>query len=58
MTDAAEIADRYIALWNETDPARRHALLAECWSEAAAYVDPLTTDRTRLPTPGATATHP
>jgi hypothetical protein len=22
MTDAAQITDRYIAVWNETDPAR------------------------------------
>jgi hypothetical protein len=41
MTDAAQIADRYIAVWNETDPARRRALLAEGWTENATYVDPL-----------------
>ncbi len=29
MTDIAQIADRYIATWNETGPARRQALLAE-----------------------------
>lgn len=41
MTDAEQIARRYIALWNETDPARRSALLAQGWSEDATYVDPL-----------------
>jgi hypothetical protein len=41
MTDASRIADRYIAVWNETDPARRNTLLAEDWSEDASYVDPL-----------------
>jgi len=32
MTDAAHIADHYIAVWNETDPARRRALLTEGWT--------------------------
>jgi hypothetical protein len=41
MTDAAHIATRYIAVWNETDPARRRALLAESWADNATYVDPL-----------------
>jgi hypothetical protein len=41
MTDPVTIANRYIALWNETDPARRRALLAQGWAENAAYVDPL-----------------
>ncbi|MCO5130823.1 MAG: nuclear transport factor 2 family protein [Xanthobacteraceae bacterium] len=41
MTDATHIADRYIAAWNETDPARRDALLAENWSTDATYVDPV-----------------
>jgi hypothetical protein len=41
MTDAAQIADRYIAVWNETDQARRRALLAEGWAENATYVDPV-----------------
>jgi hypothetical protein len=41
MTDAVQIADRYIAVWNERDPARRHALLADGWTKNATYVDPL-----------------
>jgi len=41
MTDAAHIAERYIAVWNETDPVRRNALLVQGWTEDATYVDPL-----------------
>jgi SnoaL-like domain len=41
MIDAARIADRYVALWNETDPARRRELIAGAWTEDATYVDPL-----------------
>jgi hypothetical protein len=41
MIEAARIADRYIAVWNETDAQRRSALLAETWTESATYVDPL-----------------
>ena len=41
MTDAADIAESYIALWNETDAARRRALLAQSWTEDATYIDPL-----------------
>lgn len=41
MTDANETAHRYLAVWNETDPARRQALIAESWAEGAIYVDPL-----------------
>lgn len=41
MTDAAQIANRYIAIWNETDPARRRALIAQSWTEDATYTDPL-----------------
>lgn len=41
MIDAKDIADRYIALWNQTDGARRRALMARTWTEDASYVDPL-----------------
>lgn len=41
MHDAAHIADRYLAVWNEADPARRRALLAESWTADARYTDPL-----------------
>jgi hypothetical protein len=45
MTDAAKIADRYINVWNEKDPALRRALLVEGWSETATYVDPMMTGK-------------
>jgi hypothetical protein len=45
MTDPKLIADRYIALWNETDPAVRRRLLAEDWLEQASYVDPMMAGR-------------
>jgi len=41
MTDAATIADRYIALWNETNATRRQDLLANLWTEDGTYIDPL-----------------
>jgi hypothetical protein len=41
MTDAQKIARDYIDLWNETDSARRGALLASQWTNGATYVDPL-----------------
>ncbi|AWK89148.1 nuclear transport factor 2 family protein [Azospirillum thermophilum] len=41
MTDAALIAQTYVATWNETDPARRAAMLAEHWAGDARYLDPL-----------------
>jgi hypothetical protein len=41
MTDANSSAERYIAIWNETDAARRSALIAETWHEEASYIDPL-----------------
>jgi SnoaL-like protein len=39
--DAVGIAHRYIALWNETDAARRRQMLEAGWAEDACYVDPI-----------------
>ena len=39
--DAAAIAQRYIAAWNETDAARRAALIDAGWTADARYVDPM-----------------
>jgi hypothetical protein len=39
--DAARIAEHYIAAWNETDAARRLALLETHWTADARYVDPV-----------------
>lgn len=36
-----ELIDRYIETWNETDPARRRALIARTWTADATYLDPL-----------------
>ncbi|AWJ92642.1 nuclear transport factor 2 family protein (plasmid) [Azospirillum baldaniorum] len=41
MTNAAHVAQRFIAAWNETDPNRRLALVVEHWSEDAHYLDPM-----------------
>jgi hypothetical protein len=41
MSYATHVIDRYIAIWNETDPARRRELIAQTWSEDASYLDPL-----------------
>ena len=41
MDDMQELIDRYIAVWNEADPARRRALIARTWAAGARYLDPL-----------------
>jgi hypothetical protein len=41
MSNPTEIANRYIALWNETDAGKRRTLIAKAWTEDATYVDPL-----------------
>jgi hypothetical protein len=41
MRTSAQIADDYIALWNETDPSRSKAMLATTWAPDATYVDPI-----------------
>jgi len=40
LAPAAEAAiDAYVAAWAETDPARRMALLRQCWSESGLFAD-------------------
>lgn len=41
MTELNRVAGAYIAVWNETDPERRQALLAAGWAEGATYADPM-----------------
>lgn len=41
MSELQQIAERYIALWNETDADRRMALLRRDWADDASYVDPM-----------------
>lgn len=41
MSEFAELIDRYIAAWNETNDERRSALIARTFTENASYLDPL-----------------
>ncbi|MBN9099127.1 MULTISPECIES: nuclear transport factor 2 family protein [unclassified Pseudonocardia] len=41
MTTYEDLATRYIATWNETDPAARKAAVADLFTPDARYVDPL-----------------
>jgi hypothetical protein len=41
MADFTQLAEQYIAMWNETDPSARRALINEIWSEDGRYIDPL-----------------
>ena len=41
MLDPKEIAERYIATWNETDAGKRFELLQHNWNGDASYVDPM-----------------
>ncbi len=43
MTDITTLIDGYIATWNEADPQRRRALVAQTWTDDGSYVDPLMT---------------
>lgn len=36
-----DVATRYIAVWNTTDPASRRRAVDELWAAHARYVDPL-----------------
>ena len=41
MIDYAEVATRYIAMWNATDEQDRAKLVAELCADDARYIDPL-----------------
>ncbi len=41
LSAATELVNRYIAVWNERDATRRHALIAQTWTDDAKYLDPL-----------------
>jgi hypothetical protein len=36
-----DVIDRYLACWNETDPAARRTLIEQTWTDDASYIDPL-----------------
>jgi len=40
MSDPKTLAEAYLALWNEADPARRRAMLDANWAADARYADP------------------
>ena len=35
---AAELAERYVALWNEPDPDRRRRMIAELWTADGLHI--------------------
>ncbi|NUU22605.1 MAG: nuclear transport factor 2 family protein [Streptomycetaceae bacterium] len=39
--DYTAVVERYLAVWNETDPAKRGALAEAVFTEDATYTDPL-----------------
>jgi SnoaL-like domain len=41
MSGFTQLAEQYIATWNETNPAARRALINETWSQDGRYIDPL-----------------
>jgi ketosteroid isomerase-like protein len=41
MTDTRYLVRRYLAAWNETDPANRRRALDAVWAEDGTYTDPL-----------------
>ena len=41
MANSKQVVDRYIEMWNETDPQRRRELVAQTVTEDARYLDPL-----------------
>ena len=43
MTATPDLADRYLAAWNETDPAARGAAMADLFADDVSYTDPLVT---------------
>jgi hypothetical protein len=41
MTTTAAVINDYMNAWNETDAAKRKALLDRAWAEGGVYIDPL-----------------
>ncbi|HUC17865.1 MAG TPA: nuclear transport factor 2 family protein [Acetobacteraceae bacterium] len=39
MSNVNEAVIRYISVWNERDPKRRRALIAETWTDDGIYID-------------------
>ncbi len=47
LVDHTALAERYLAAWNETDPAARRQAIADLYAPDARYVDPLVDARGR-----------
>jgi SnoaL-like domain len=45
MHNIDSVVQRYIDAWNETEPVRRRAVVAEVFAEDALYTDPLASVR-------------
>ncbi|MEV7119006.1 nuclear transport factor 2 family protein [Kitasatospora griseola] len=45
--DLQNIVERYLAVWNETDPTARRKLVEDVWAADGTYTDPLTAVRGR-----------
>jgi hypothetical protein len=41
MNEYTQLAERYIAIWNEADPEARREQIAAVWADDAMYVDPM-----------------
>jgi SnoaL-like domain len=41
QTTYQQLAERYIAIWNEADPVRRRRDIDDLWAPDGRYVDPL-----------------
>jgi hypothetical protein len=41
MTDITTVVHNYIAMWNETTPEDRRAIIADTFADGASYLDPL-----------------
>jgi hypothetical protein len=40
-SNATQVAERYLAAWNETQAERRRGLVAEAFAPEASYIDPM-----------------
>src|SRR5262249_56209048 len=38
MDDVNDLVERYVAVWNESDPTRRRSLIADLWTEDAVHL--------------------
>jgi hypothetical protein len=47
MATTSETVRDYVAAWNETDAAKRRALIERCWGDDALYCDPVSDGRGR-----------